>query len=163
MSLQALPIAAQAALPTGMIFCWSAAALPAGALLCDGSSLLRSAYPNLFAIIGTTYGSADGTHFTLPDLRNRFPGGAGSNLGALGSVGGEARHTLSVAEMPSHSHVSPTNTSFLMQYNGVNQDTTFGGGGTYMTVQGSSTRSTGGDGDHENRPPFLALNWCIQS
>jgi microcystin-dependent protein len=61
--------------PVGSIVLWPAAALPADWLACDGASLLRSAYPALFAVLGTTYGAADGTHFTLPDYRGRVPVG----------------------------------------------------------------------------------------
>jgi hypothetical protein len=73
---------------------------PAGWLLCDGRSLLRSDYPNLFAVIGTSHGAADGTHFNVPDLRGRFPRGSdtmGTPAGAAGidtdSAGRTAIHT----------------------------------------------------------------------
>lgn len=87
-----------------------------GCLLCDGSSYLRTTYPNLFAAIGTTYGSVDGSHFNVPDLRGRLPLGAGTGnafwattwtLGEqpVGDVrGGAEAHVLNVSEMPAHSH-----------------------------------------------------------
>ena len=61
--------------PVGSIVLWPAATVPADWLACDGASLLRSAYPALFAVLGTMYGAADGTHFTLPDYRGRVPVG----------------------------------------------------------------------------------------
>lgn len=93
----------------------SAAATRIGCLLCDGTSYLRASYPVLFAAIGATYGSVDGTHFNVPDLRGRLPLGAGTGTAAgatawtLGTqptsgAGGEQTHTLSTAEMPAHSH-----------------------------------------------------------
>src|ERR1051325_2050236 len=56
-------IGACALTPIGAMQMWPNAAAPSGWLLCQGQSLLRSAYPDLFAILGTTYGAADGTHF----------------------------------------------------------------------------------------------------
>lgn len=75
---------------------------PSGWLTCDGSSILRSAEPELFAAIGTTYGAADGTHFSLPDFRERFAlGKSSSGTGsALGQSGGSRQHTHTL----SHSH-----------------------------------------------------------
>lgn len=77
-------------------------------LPCDGSSLLRVDYPDLFTVIGTTYGSVDGNHFNLPDLQGRTPAGAGSGSGlsavAVGDVYGEENHVLTVSELASHSH-----------------------------------------------------------
>ena len=51
--------------------------IPQGYLLCDGTSLLRASYPELFAVIGTAFGSADSTHFNIPDMRESVPKGAG--------------------------------------------------------------------------------------
>lgn len=59
-------------LPTGTILAWSTETPPTGFLECDGSSLLRATYADLFAIIGTDYGYADATHFNLPDYRGEF-------------------------------------------------------------------------------------------
>jgi microcystin-dependent protein len=66
---------ASGGIPVGSIVIWPAAAPPTDWLTCNGASLMRSAYPALFAVIGTTYGAADGTHFTLPDYRGRAPVG----------------------------------------------------------------------------------------
>src|SRR5437868_1003035 len=83
-------------------------------LACDGASLLRSSFPDLFAIIGVVYGSADALHFNLPDLRGRVPMdiGAGPGLTArsLGDALGEETHTLTVAESASHSHADSGHT-----------------------------------------------------
>jgi microcystin-dependent protein len=61
--------------PVGSVVLWPAAAPPTDWLTCDGASLLRTAYPALFAVLGTTYGAADGTHFNVPDYRGRVPVG----------------------------------------------------------------------------------------
>ncbi len=63
---------------SGAIQAYAGSSTPSGWLLCDGTSYLRATYPNLFTAIGTTYGSVDGTHFTVPDFRNRSPIGAGT-------------------------------------------------------------------------------------
>lgn len=65
--------------PPGTVFSFAGSVAPTGYLICDGSSLLRATYADLFAAIGTTYGSADGTHFNLPDVRGRMPVGLGTH------------------------------------------------------------------------------------
>lgn len=86
-----------------------------GWLKCDGSSLSRTTYSDLFAVIGTTYGYVDATHFNLPNCNGRVlaaPGqpsnGAGSTNHALGTAYGNQTHTLTVNEMPSHTHTGTT-------------------------------------------------------
>lgn len=78
--------------PTGAMLPFGGAAAPTGYLLCDGSNVLRSDYAALFAAIGTAFGSADGTHFNLPDLRTKFARGKGA-AEVLGATGGAAAHT----------------------------------------------------------------------
>ena len=77
---------------TGEIRMIAYAVADAGWLLCDGASYLRSTYAALFAKIGTAYGSADGTHFNVPDLQGRAPYGLGthSDVNGLGDSDGEA-------------------------------------------------------------------------
>ncbi len=61
--------------PSGSIIMYGGATAPSGYLLCDGTSYLQSSYPTLFAAISTAFGSADGTHFNVPDFRGLFPRG----------------------------------------------------------------------------------------
>jgi microcystin-dependent protein len=114
--------AAAALVPTGAVMPFAGSAAPTGWHLCDGSSQLRAgAFANLFAVIGTTYGSVDGSHFTLPDLRGRavygFDSGnatgrltastsQGVSASTLGNTGGEQAHTLSTAELAAHNHAA---------------------------------------------------------
>lgn len=72
-------------------------------LMCDGQSLLRADYPELFSVIGTLYGSADATHFNIPDLRGRTLIHQGGGY-TIATPVGEATHVLTIAEMPEHSH-----------------------------------------------------------
>lgn len=94
----------------GTIKAFSGSTVPTNWMLTDGRSLLRTDYPQLFSAIGTTFGSADGTHFNLPDLRGKFICGANS-ISTQGGVGGAAIVTLSIAQIPSHAHGGATATN----------------------------------------------------
>jgi len=83
--------------------------LPSGTLLCDGASLLRSEWPELFEALGTKYGATDEEHFSLPNAVGRCIIGAGTGY-ELGSTGGEAEHVLTERELPQHKHSVNTNT-----------------------------------------------------
>jgi microcystin-dependent protein len=92
----------------GTIKLWPTATPPTSFILCDGASLLRSGtYAGLFAVVGTTYGSADGTHFNVPDFRDRVPVGVGpTNATSLGINIGSAEVTLTTSNMPNHTHAA---------------------------------------------------------
>lgn len=90
--------------PTGSVTPFAGQSAPSGWLLCNGAAVSRTTYAALYAIIGTTYGSGNGSNtFNLPDLQGRFPLGANSTY-ARGAKGGEETHILTVDEMPSHTH-----------------------------------------------------------
>lgn len=109
--------------PVGCVMNFAGTSAPTGWLLCYGQSLLRASYAALFAVIGTTFGSADGTHFTLPDCRGRAIAGkddmggvsadrltnqsGGLNGDTLGATGGEETHVLVTGELAAHTHTSP--------------------------------------------------------
>lgn len=127
-------------------------------LACDGASYLQADYPDLFAVIGTTYGSADGTHFNVPDLRGRAPSGVGTGSGlnpvALGDIYGEQDHTLTIAEIPSHDHT--TGNSILL---GTSVPPPFDALGPNPLP--AVTGLTGGDGSHNNVGPRLGVTFLI--
>jgi microcystin-dependent protein len=79
-----------------------------GWLICDGRSLSKTEYADLFAVMGTAFGSSSGTTFKLPDARGKVLGAIGTGVGlttrALGDTVGAETHTLTVGEIPSHSH-----------------------------------------------------------
>ena len=156
----------------GAIVPFAGGILPAGWLVCDGTSLIRSAYPDLFAAIGTVWGAADSSHFNIPDLRGRTlvgQGFAGSGTTYnLGTTGGEEAHTLITSETPSHSHTDTghshtTGNSLLLGTSvpppldalGPNPLPAFTGSGS------ANLTSTGGDGPHNNMQPFAVVNYAI--
>src|SRR6476646_5550504 len=76
---------------------------PKGWALCDGQLLPINQNQALFSLLGTTFGGDGRVNFGLPDLRSRVPIHVG-NSHTLGERGGEQAHTLSIAELPSHTH-----------------------------------------------------------
>lgn len=86
-----------------------------GWIKCDGRSISRVTYPQLFSVIGTSFGSSDGDSFNLPDCRGRVLGTLGQGPGltnrTLGQNPGEETHTMTTAEMPSHTHTGTTGSS----------------------------------------------------
>ncbi len=175
----------------------SAAVSREGCLFCDGTSYERASYPVLFAAIGTAFGSADSTHFNIPDLRGRLPLGAGTGTGSgatawsLGTqptsgAGGEQTHTLTTAQLPSHSHgindpghnhgpgnlnsafgswnISQGNQSTAPVISGETQGEIYpsvNGGATSSAATGISTQNAGDGGAHNILAPVSVINWFI--
>ena len=150
-------------LPIGAVICYAGSSALDGFLECDGRAVSRTTWASLFAKIGTTYGAGDGsTTFNLPDYSNRVPIGVSSSI-SLGKTGGEATHTLTVEEMPSHNHdFRGVNTG--IGANGhmgvyparINQD-------TEPNWTGNFIMNTGGSQAHNNMQPYIGQRYLIKA
>jgi len=135
---------------------------------CNGQLLAISDYSPLYNLIGTTYGGDGQTTFALPNLQCRVPihmGTGPSGTYVMGQVAGEESHTLTVQQMPSHSHT----------VRGMGQATTnsvagnlYAGGGlrAYKAAPGGTmnpavVKNNAGGQAHDNMMPFLAINFII--
>jgi microcystin-dependent protein len=139
---------------------------PRGWALCDGQLLPINQNQALFSLLGTTFGGDGRTSFALPDLRGRVPMHAGGGHG-LGERGGEAAHTLSVQELPQHSHTVVANASVT---GGVaNPQGNFLGGGQNLyhapqattPMRAATVTNAGGSEPHENKQPYTVISFCI--
>lgn len=128
----------------GMMIDYASTSAPSGWLICNGAAVSRTTYANLFAAIGTTWGSGDGaTTFNLPNLSRRVTLGSGGSATSpafagttVGSTGGEEVHTMTAGELVNHVHNPAAGfTDFVgSQAAGVNSMATSGGiGGTATT------------------------------
>jgi len=140
--------------------------------LCDGSALAISQYPALYQLIGTTYGGDGINTFNLPDLRGRFAihQGQGNGLSnyVIGQVGGQEQHTLTGQEMGGHTHAlvaapsvtqaSPANGLALGQ---PASEPIFATSGPTTPLASRSIGPAGSSLAHENRQPYLAINYII--
>ena len=173
--------------PSGALMPFAGASAPTGFLLCHGQAVSRTTYATLFSAISTTYGTGDGSStFNLPDLRGRViagqddMGGAsanrltnqtgGLNGDTLGAAGGSETHTLTTAQLASHTHSfsdtdSITAMTFLSDGLGVNR----GGSGQSSSSNSISvsisgtTGSTGSGSAHNNVQPTMVLNYIIKT
>lgn len=93
--------------PTGSIMCFAGITAPDGWMICDGSSISRTIYAKLFAVINTLYGSENDSTFNIPNLVQRFPIGSGDTY-QLGNMGGNSSIILTENQLPSHYHVGTT-------------------------------------------------------
>jgi microcystin-dependent protein len=151
---------------------------PIGWALCNGQLLPVSQYTKLAALFGTKYGGDGQNKFGLPDLGGRAPAGFGTGF-TLGQVVGEERHTLTLQQLAPHSHpmfVSATGAELNATGRnpaGHSPATAFaatdpiaavniwGTGPKSVTFNDNMIGLTGGGQSHENRQPFLALNFCV--
>lgn len=143
----------------GEIILYAGTASPnANWLECDGTSLLRSDFPDLFATIGVAFGSADSMHFNLPDLRGRTVVNAGTGSGlsprSVGDSFGEETHQLTVGELASHVH--SIGNSILIATAVPPPLDVLG-----PNLLPASSGSTGGDQAHNNMQPSLVMLYLI--
>lgn len=165
--------------PTGTVVAYAGATAPDGWYLCDGSIRSKNNDPKLFAVIGTTYGQGNGGtgSFNLPNLSGRFPVGSKMNASenliynyARGTASGAEQVTLTVPQMPRHSHrqeygYAPrgipikggpvkARTAHTIAQNGY--------GFKRYNNQGLYVYDSGESKPHTNTPRYLALNYIIK-
>lgn len=167
-------------IPAGSILAWTAIAIPANWLECNGQAVDRDDYSDLFAIIGTQYGVGDGsTTFNVPDLRGRVITGYDSGqteFNALGKQGGAKTHTLTISEMPSHTHIqnAHSHNPIIAVTNGGNASTyrsifatnsPFWGYDANNAVQSTTAtnQNTGGGDPHNNLQPYGTEKYIIKA
>ena len=156
-------------LPIGSIIPYGSSTTPSNWLKCDGSAVSRTTYSELFSVIGTLYGSGDGsTTFNLPNLKGKVTIGqdtTDSDFNTIGKTGGEKEHILNVYEMPAHNH----NLNAFTSGSGSTGRFT----GTYeWSSTSSDTEGTrwigdtvyaGGGQAHNNIPPYIVSNYIIKA
>jgi microcystin-dependent protein len=138
---------------------------PKGWALCNGQLLPINQNQALFALLGTTFGGDGRVNFGLPNLQGRIPVHVGAGF-VLGQNAGEVAHTLNSAEMPLHTHVpaansNPANLGSPPSNVWANGNQTAYAGTANTTMNPACVSAVGGSQPHENRPPFLALNFGI--
>jgi microcystin-dependent protein len=149
---------------------------PKGWLPCDGQILAISTNQALFSLLGTTYGGDGIRSFALPDLRGRTALGASPSL-PRGAASGEETHILIVPEMPTHTHAIMTDSTTAAGENDATPTSnvlgqTVGsptfeapiyrtGAAANRVLADQSVGMTGNAIGHENRMPYLVMNFCI--
>ena len=141
---------------------------PKGWALCNGQLLPINQNQGLFSLLGTTFGGDGRVNFALPDCRGRTPIHVGSGH-TLGERGGEPAHSISIAEVPEHTHVlnatsvtataaTPANNLMLATSS---PQFMYGPPTNLVAMAPAGVNNVGGSQAHLNMQPFLTLNFCI--
>lgn len=141
---------------------------PKGWALCNGQLLPINQNQALFSLLGTTFGGDGRVNFALPDLRGRTPIHVGS-AHTLGERGGAQAHTLSIAELPTHTHtanattlgqdsIAPSNTAYFAD---TRPSEFYAGASQQVAMNPAMVSNTGGSQAHLNMQPFLTISFSI--
>lgn len=142
---------------------------PAGWMFCEGQLLPISENETLFQLIGTTYGGDGQSTFALPDLRGRIPIHQGNGF-ILAETGGAEEITLTVNQIPAHTHAllgsNNQASSFapLNQVGGITQlatTTPYGNDNPQITISPQAVGPVGGSQPHTNFQPYLCVDFII--
>ena len=157
-------------IPPGTITMFGGSTPPTGWLICDGSLVSSTTYLQLYTVIGNSFNTTSSSgQFNLPNLQGRVPVGVSPSY-PLGSSGGEATHTLTTNEMPSHTHTINDPGHFHGQggKNGGPVAVAAGGANkadetpTLNATTGITINSAGGGQPHNIMQPYIVLNYIIK-
>jgi microcystin-dependent protein len=171
-------------LPPGILIIYAGSSFGPDTLPCNGAAVSRTTYDKLFAAIGTTWGTGDGSStFNVPDLRDRAIYGVGSIVGlggtdgvALGSRGGPNHHHLvngSTDSESGHQHDKPNGGAYALTNNNVISVLIGAGTNIYRTTGGNSQSGPGYGHSHTisnvgtsggygaDKPSWAGANYCI--
>src|SRR3954465_14410855 len=135
---------------------------PKGWALCNGQLLPINQNQALFSLLGTTFGGDGRVNFALPNLQGRTPIHVGTGH-TLGERGGEQAHTLSIPELPTHTHVmngssTPAETNVPTGAYLGSVSNAYGPASNLVSLSPASVTSAGGSQAHLNMQPFLTLS-----
>lgn len=157
-------------LPIGSVVKWFSTTIPTNWLACNGQAISRTEYAELFAVIGTKYGSGDGsTTFNLPNIKGKTTVGLDiddTDFNELGKTGGKKTHTLTENEIPQMDVHMTKDTWFdrggLEAGGAVNRRVVAGGatGGATDYIIGTVN---GGGQAHNNLQPYIVSNYIIKA
>jgi len=161
----------------GEIRIWTSDSIPDKWIKCDGRSLRTGDYPTLYQKIGNKFGG-DSLYFNIPNLTGRSPIGSGNfvdtsinKIYSISDTGGVSMVKLTEDQIPSHGHninvmstrgqISSPSNKFISDADPFDGD--FGLGPSDTTLNAKSISKSGGDEYHENRPPYLVLDFIIKA
>ncbi len=139
---------------------------PAGWMFCEGQLLPISEYEVLFNLIGTTYGGDGQNTFALPDLRGRLPVHMGSGF-TLAQQGGLEDVTLTVSQIPAHTHVPQADSGIGSQATPAGNawansaNFPYSGNAPTAAMDAQAIVSSGGSQPHDNMTPYLVVSFII--
>ena len=162
---------------TGIVVPWGSASIPSGFLECNGQAVSQATYAALFAVIGTTYGNPGGGNFNVPDLTDRTvvnksntkslaqTGGANTVTPTGNIAGSTGSTTLSTAQIPSHTHSTPTGAmtnGWYTNMGGPAQAMTSGGAGGGQSHDHTLSANFTGSANSVLQP-YLVLIYIIKT
>jgi len=151
----------------GQISLFSFQFAPRGWAMCNGQLMPINQNAALFSLLGTFYGGNGTTTFALPNLQGATPIAPDNATIFQGTAGGESNHTLSLAEIPTHSHAVNAKAAAATTGNPSGAVWANAGLNNYTPTAPNNSMSagtiapTGGGAAHPNTPPYLVLNFCI--